>query len=236
MVSVRTVILHFILCFVLPALLNLAATAQTPVTDFQIWNETTLIKPITKTKDGKGKEVPRLSILFFGTLRLGQNRAYPVDRRVGAGFDLRLNDNFSITPTYLYRSGEPGRGRDEFEHRIRFDLNFHHKWKNFVIKNRDRIEYRARNSKSDTVRFRNKSTFLVPVRKNDVEIFAPFVSTEPYYDFSAKAWTSNEFSAGIAKKLNKSVSAEFFYLHRNNKGPVLKHINGFGANFKITLH
>ncbi len=210
-------------------------SAQAPANDFQIWNETTLVKPISKTTDKNGKEVDRLSVLFFGTLRLGQNRAVPVDKRVGAGFELRLNNNFTLTPTYLYRSGNPGRNIKEYEHRIRFDLTYQKKWKNFAIKNRDRVEYRARNSRSDTVRFRNKFTFLVPVRDEGKEIFTPFVATEPYYDFSAKQWTSNEFSAGIAKKLSNNVSAEFFYLHRNNRGNTLKHINGFGANFKITL-
>ncbi len=208
---------------------------QTPVRDFQIWNETTFVKPVLITKDKKGKDVARLSLIFFGTLRLGQNRLYPADRRGGAGFDLRLNENFSITPTYLYVSGEPIRGIDAFEHRIRFDLTYSKKWKNFAIKNRDRVEYRFRHSKPDIVRFRNKFTFQIPVKKDRAEWFVPFVASEPYYDFSAKAWNSHEFSAGIGKKLSDKVTAEFFYLHRNNKAPVLKHINGIGANLKIVI-
>ena len=119
-------------------------SSQAPHTDFQLWNETTFVKPILKTKDKKGEDVSRLSVLIFGTLRLGQNRTYPVDRRIGAGFDLRLNENFSISPTYVYRGGEPGRGQDEFEHRIRIDLTFSKKWKKFAIKNRDRVEFRVR--------------------------------------------------------------------------------------------
>ncbi len=211
------------------------ASSQAPHTDFQIWNETTFVKPILKTKDKKGKDVARLSLLFFGTIRLGQNRAYPVDRRVGAGFDLRLNENFSITPTYLYRGGEPGRGRDEFEHRIRFDLTFSKKFKHVAIKNRDRVEYRARNSRSDVVRFRNKFTFQVPIKKDGAEWFVPFVATEPYYDFSAKSWNAHEFSAGIGKKLSNNVSAEFFYVRRDNRTGAPRHINAVGANFKIVL-
>lgn len=209
--------------------------AQGPVKDFQIWNETTFVKPILKTKDKKGKNVARLSLIFFGTLRLGQNRAYPVDRRIGAGFELRLNENFTLAPTYLYRGGEPGRGRDEFEHRIRFDLTFSKKWKKFAIKNRDRVEYRARHSRSDVVRFRNKFTFQIPVKKDGAEWFVPFVAIEPYYDFSAKSWNALEFSAGIGKKLSDNVSAEFFYVRRDNRTGTLRHINGVGANFKIVI-
>lgn len=212
-----------------------AAKCQTPETDFQIWSETTFVKPVLKTKDRKGKDVARLSMLFFGTLRLGQNRAFPIDKRVGAGFELRLNDSFTLTPTYLYRSGNPGRNVKEFEHRIRFDITYQKKWKHVAIKNRDRVEYRVRNSRSDVVRFRNKFTFLVPVKRDAVELFTPFVTTEPYYDFSAKSWSSHEFTAGIARKLSKSVSAEFFYVRRDNRTGAPRHINAVGANFKIVL-
>ncbi len=211
------------------------ALSQPPVRDFQIWNETTFIKPLRKGTDKNGKEVTKIAFLFFGTIRLGQNRLYPVDRRFGVGLDLRLNENFSFTPTYVYRGGEPGRGKDEFEHRVRFDLTYSKKWRTVAIKNRDRVEFRIRHSRPDTVRFRNRFTFIVPVRRDGKEIFAPFVSTEPYFDFREKKWTSHEFNAGIARKLSEKVSAEFFYLHRNNRGDTLKHINGFGANFKINL-
>lgn len=214
---------------------NNISFSQAPETDFQIWNETTFVKPVLKTKDSKGKEVARLSLLFFGTLRLGQNRAFPVDKRVGTGFELRLSDSFTFTPTYLYRSGNPGRNVKEYEHRIRFDLTYQKKWKHVAIKNRDRVEYRARNSRADSVRFRNKFTFMVPVKRDGNEIFTPFISTEPYYDFSAKNWASHELWAGIARKLSKSVTAEFFYVRRDNRTGAPRHINGVGANIKIVL-
>jgi Protein of unknown function (DUF2490). len=219
----------------LTVLFTIETIAQAPDNDFQIWNETTLVKPVLYTKDSNDKEVPRLSLLFFGTLRLGQNRAYPVDKRVGTGFELRLNDSFTFTPTYLYRSANPGRNVKEYEHRIRFDITYQKKWKHVAIKNRDRVEYRARNSRDDSVRFRNKFTFMVPVKKGDKELFTPFISSEPYYDFSAKNWSSHELWAGISRKISKSVSAEFFYIRRDNRTGSPRHINGVGANFKIVL-
>ncbi|QYO66911.1 DUF2490 domain-containing protein [Leptolyngbya sp. 7M] len=188
-----------------------------------------------RDKDPKGEKKVRMSLLFFGALRLGQQRAYPVDKRLGAGFEIRLNDNFSFSPTYLYRAAEPVRNREEFEHRVRFDLTYHRKWKSFAIKDRGRIEYRIRNSRSDIVRFRNKFTFSIPIKSEGKELFSTFVSSEPYYDFSARKWTSHEFNAGITAKLNSSVSTEIFYLHRNNTGNTLKHINGIGANLKIVI-
>lgn len=208
--------------------------AQAP-SDFQVWNETTLVFPVVKTNDKGGKEVDKLSILTFGVLRLGQNRLYPVDARVGAGFDLRLNKYFNFSPTYVYRRGEALRNRKEFEHRLRFDLTVGNKWKNFSLRDRSRVEYRIRNSRQDSVRYRNKFTFAFPVRYKDKEIFSPFVADEWYYDFTAKEFSTNEISAGITRKLNKNTTADFFYVRRDFNNGQLRSLNGVGVNMKIRI-
>lgn len=220
------------LVFLVLTIFILPASAQG---DFQVWNETTLVFPVVKTKDEKGKDVDKLSVLTFGVLRLGQNRLYPVDARVGAGFDLRLNKYFNFSPTYLYRRGEGLRNRKEFEHRLRFDLTVGNKWKNFSIKDRSRFEYRVRNSRSDSTRYRNKFTFAFPVRHNGKEIFSPFVADEWYYDFTAKEFTTNEISAGITRKLSKSTSADFYYVRRDFNNGQLRYLNGVGVNLKIRI-
>lgn len=213
-----------------------AVTAQSEAaSDFQVWNETTLVFPVLKTKDEKGKDVDRLSLLTFGTLRLGQNRLYPVDGRVGAGFDLRLNKYFNLSPTYVYRRGEALRDRKEYEHRLRFDLTVGNKWKNFSLRDRSRVEYRIRNSRGDSVRYRNKLTFAFPVKYKDKEIFSPFVAEEWYYDFTAKEFTTNEISAGITRKLNSNTSADIFYVRRDFNNGQLRYVNGIGVNLKIRI-
>ena len=214
--------------------ISLAQTSQ-PKSDFQIWNETVVSIPLVKTKDKDGKESEKLSFLVFGVLRFGQNLTRSVDNRIGFGFDIKLNNLITLSPTYLYRGGEPFRSRKEYEHRVRFDLTLEKKWKSFSIKDRNRLEYRIRNSRSNAVRYRNKFTLRIPVYKDGKEIFAPFVADEPFYDFSARAWSANEFSAGISKKFDKNVSAEFFYLLKNNRGNSLKYINAFGVNLKFKI-
>ena len=203
--------------------------------DFQVWNETTLVFPVLKTKDENGKNVDRLSLLALGTLRLGQNRLYPVDARAGAGFDLRLNKYFNFSPTYVYRRGEARRNRKEYEHRVRFDLTVGNKWKNFSIKDRSRVEFRIRNSRGDSARYRNKFTFAFPVRHKGKEIFSPFVADEWYYDFTAKSFTTNEISAGISRKLSSSTSADIFYVRRDFNNQQLRYLNGIGVNLKIRI-
>jgi hypothetical protein len=220
-----------ILCF------SVGVSAQSTVleTDFQVWNETTLTIPVIKERDSNWKEVEKLSAILIGVLRFGQNRLAFVDERIGGGFDLRLNNNFSFSPTYLYIAGQPRRGRREFEHRVRFDLNYQKKWKHLSIKDRNRVEYRIRHGRDDSVRYRNKFTFTVPVKKEGKELFAPFIAEEPYYDLTAEEWSRNELSVGIGKKFSSTTSAELFYLWRHNRSGLPQDINAVGVNLKFKI-
>jgi hypothetical protein len=211
------------------------AQEELPDSDFQVWNETKVVVPLRKEVDSEGKSFNRVSFLLLGTLRLGQNRLYPVDKRIGAGLDIRLNKNFSISPTYYYRSGEELRGRRDSEHRLRMEVNYDKKWSRFGIKDRNRIEYRIRHSRSDSVRYRHKFTFAVPVKKDGKEMFGIFAADEQFYDLTAKRWSRNEFSAGISRKLSPNVSAEFFYLRQDNSSGTIRSINAVGMNLKIEI-
>jgi len=217
--------------------LNTCIYPQTapPKDDFQFWSETTVLFPFIKRKNSAGKEVEKISIFLNGNLRFGRNISRPVEERIGFGFEFYANKFLTFTPTYLYRAGQPYKGRKEYEHRLRFDVSLARKWSNFSLKDRNRVEYRIRNSRSDSVRYRNKIQLSIPFRKEKKEIFTPFVATEPFYDFSEKKWTRNEFSAGISKKFNDNFTADFFYLLQNNRGNVLRTINVLGVNFKIKI-
>lgn len=209
--------------------------SSVPETDFQVWNETTFSLPAIRSTDDKGKSFDRFTLLLITSLRLGQNRLAPVDERIGGGFDFVINKNFSFSPTYLYIAGQPGRGRKEFEHRVRFDLTFGHKFKNFSIKDRNRVEYRIRHNRQDSVRYRNKFTFSVPVNRDGKELFSPFISTEPYYDLTAEQWSRNDLSPGISKKFTDRLSADFFYIWRHNRTGLPRDVHAVGVNLKIKL-
>lgn len=217
--------------------LNVFVFSQTapPKDDLQFWSDTTVLFPIVKRKNSDNKDVEKLAFFVNGAIRFGGNISRPTDERIGFGFEYYANKYLTFTPGYLYRAGQPFKGRKEYEHRVRFDLTVGNKWKRFALKDRSRVEYRIRHSRSDSVRYRNKIQFSVPVKRNNKEIFTPFAATEPFYDFQAKQWTRNEFSAGITKKFNDNYSADFFYLLQNNRGNVLRTINAFGVNFKIKI-
>ena len=113
---------------------------------------------------------------------------------------MKFNNHLTFSPSYLYRAGQPFAGRKEYEHRVRFDVTAENKWDKFSLKNRNRIEYRIRNSRSDSVRYRNKIDLQNSHSQKTIKnFFHRFVADEPFYDFQAKYWTRNEFSAGISK-------------------------------------
>lgn len=230
-----------IFSFIFLALLSLEisvfsqSASAPPTDDVQLWNETTVIFPLYKTVNAKGKQSERISLFFNGVLRLGRNVSHFTDERIGFGFDFKVNKYLSFTPAYLYVAAQPYRGRREFENRLRFSVTLEKKFKKFSVRDRNLYEYRFRNSRPDSSRYRNKFQFSLPVLKDGKEYFTPFAADEVYYDFRAKSWTRNDFSVGIGKKFNKNLSADFFYLLRNNKGNVLKYVNAFGVNLKIKI-
>lgn len=204
--------------------------------DFQIWNETTVYFKSIKKKDENGKDLKFISPFVLGTLRYGQNVEGLATKRIGVGFDIQLNKYFKLTPSYYYIYDQPSRNTKAIEHRPRIDLTAEKKWNKFSLSNRNRFEFRIRNNRSDSVRYRNKTTLKIPINNKDgKEIITPFVADEPYYDFQRKEWSRNEFSVGLGKKINNKFSAEFFYLLQNNKGSAIKTVNAIGVNFKINL-
>ncbi|MDQ3634659.1 MAG: DUF2490 domain-containing protein [Acidobacteriota bacterium] len=199
--------------------------------DIQVWNETKVYFKSIKKDDKK-----LISPYFMGTLRIGQDVRHFVSERIGVGFDVQLNKYFKLTPSYYYIAEQPTKNKKSIEHRIRLDFEGEKQWSKFSLSNRNRVEHRLRFGRDNSTRYRNKTKFKYPINNSDgEEIITPFVANEPYYDFSAKRWTRNEFSAGIGKKFTSKSSGEFYYLLQNNIGNTLKRVNVFGVNLKFTI-
>src|SRR5690606_12602211 len=112
------------------------------------------------------KTSTKLSVFFSGTFRFGQNRLAFVDERAGVGFNWHIRKGLTYSSSYLYKATQPTRNRKAFEHVIRFDLSAEKKWKSFSLKDRNRVEYRFRNGKGNSARYRNKITAKFPVRRD----------------------------------------------------------------------
>jgi hypothetical protein len=226
---------QILVCLIIFGAISAVAQTTPPESDFQFWNETQIIVPLIKSKDKKGKDFERVSLFLSGTLRFGRNYTRFVDERIGFGFDFKITKLLTLTPSYLYRAAQPYQNRKEFESRFRFAASVENKWTRVSVRDRNLIEYRMRNSRADSVRYRNKLQFNFPIHRAKKEIFAPFVADEIYYDFHEKAWTRNELTLGVNRKFTPDFSADFFYLNQRNRGNVLKTVNALGVNFKIKI-
>lgn len=213
---------------------SVSAFSQTvPInSDIQIWNDTSVLFPLIQSKDKKGRKFERLSFSINGLLRFGRNVSRPVDERLGVGFNYRINKYVSLVPDIVYRGAQPFKGRRDYETRFRFAVVLENKWKNFSIADRNQIEYRLRNSRQDSIRYRNRLRFNYPLIKAKKEFFSPFVSDEPFYDFQAKAWTRNEFFVGIGKKFTNNFAADIYYLFVKDRN-FPKTTNGIGISLKF---
>lgn len=228
--------MKIIISIVVIFLCSASAFSQTvPInSDIQIWNDTSVSFALTKSKDKKGKEFERFSFSINSILRFGSNVSRPVDERIGVGFNYRINKYLSLAPDILYRAAQPLKGRRDYETRFRFAVVLENKWKNFAITDRNQIEYRLRNSRPDSVRYKNRLRFNYPLIKAKKEIFTPFVSDEPYYDFQVRAWTRNEFFVGGGKKFNNNFSSDIYYLFVKDRS-FPKTINGIGVSLKFKV-
>lgn len=227
--------------FLLSAILAILSTSAfsqdpPPEDDVQFWNETSVSFPLLKTTDEAGKKETKLEGFISGNLRVGQNIRHFTDERIGFGIKYKINKYFSATSSYLYAAEQAYKGaRNGYEHRLRFDFEAEKKWKRFSLKDRNRIEYRIRNSRSDSTRYRNKIQLKLPVKNDGREIVTPFIANEVYYDFSKSEWSRNELSGGISKKVHNNLTMELFYMLQNNTGRVLKRRDVIGLNLKFKI-
>lgn len=228
--------MKIIILIVAVCLCAISVFSQTspPESDIQIRNETSVSVPLIILKDKNGKEFEKLSFSINSTFRFGDNTSRLIDKRIGVGINYRINNYISIAPDILYRAQNPTRSRKNYESRFRFAVIFAKKWKKISIEDRNQIEYRLRNSRQDTLRYRNRFRFNYSIVKDKKEIFAPFVSNEPHYEFQAGRFVQNQFFAGISKKFNKHFSSEIFYLFvKDVSSP--KTVNGIGINLKFKV-
>lgn len=206
-----------------------------PANDTQWWNEISISKPLVKAKDKHDKSFDRLSLNFTEIFRFGNNVKLVSDHRIGFGFDFKINPNITLTSNYLYIYSKPKLNTRDYENRFGFAVTFEKKFGKITLKDRNLLEYRAKNSKPNSFRYRNRFTFSYQVTKDKKEIFSPFISVDPHYDFAVKKWNRNELFAGITRKINKNLSLDIFYLRQDNISGLPKTINGFGLGLKIKL-
>lgn len=202
--------------------------------DIVAWSDATLIVPLTKRDEG-GKRVDQWILNVTGTLRFGRNIKRPVDERGQATINYRFNKYFTAGTGYMYRRYRLTEAQRLYEHRMMFFLLAEKKWPSVVLKNRALTTYLIKNSRSDTVVYRNRIQIGFPIVKNKKEVVTPYIADEPFYDFSLKRWFRNDLHIGVSKQFTPKFGADFFYLRQGINTGALRQTNGFGMSFRYRL-
>lgn len=218
--------------FILLTLLVFSTAIAAQTSDTQFWNDLQLIIPLKTSKDSKNKKINDVVLNLDGILRLGRNVSYPVDSRFAATLDFRVNNFLKVSTGYVYQRLEQIPQRKIFQTRLSVAANLEKKYDLFSFRHRSQFEYRFLNSRPNTEVYRPRFQVAYSLKHNEKEIFAPFVSAEPFYDFKQHKWFRKEFYAGISKKLAPRVSLDVYYIRVNTK-PV--NVNALGTILKIKL-
>ena len=216
------------------AILSLAVTpvlAQTapPREDNQFWNETQLIKPVSKKTD----------VILIGVLRVGRDFARPVDERAGLAFAWKASKYLTVAPTYIYVDQQPYTGRRIQEHRLVLNLTAKFKAGEFLFTDRNLIERRVRHDSRDFTVYRNRLQIDHPAQLGAFK-FKPFIADEVWYSTQTGAqgdlgWFRNRLSAGIIKQFGERFNAEVFYLRQMDGVSRPGNVHALGTLFRVYL-
>lgn len=205
------------------------AQSQTPPPreDNQFWNETQLIKPLSKTKD----------LLVIGVLRVGRDFGRPVDERIGAGLAFKPSKYLTIIPTYVYVDQQPFAGRRIKEHRLIFNATAKFKVGELTFTDRNLIERRVRHTTNDFTVYRNRLQLDYPARIGAFK-FKPFLADEIWYSTQPgqqgrQGWFRNRISGGIIKQFGERFNAEFFYLRQTDGLSFPGDVHALGTLFRV---
>lgn len=198
-------------------------------TDFQLWNETQIIVPLTKAKDW--------NFVFSIVGRFGNDVRTTTDARIGGMITKKINKHVTLGGGYLYRYSNPTFVRKRYESRYIGSATFTFPLcGKFTFMARPQVQYEDRYSRPNAVviepRFTIKREVTLAKKK-----FEPFVSFEPFYDFMQKIFVSYREQVGISHKFNKNITADIYYIRQDVPGDGTRpgKFNGIGTNLKVTV-
>lgn len=191
---------------ILLAIANFRAIAQRrddPQRDSQLWPD--VITTIELNE--------KLSLVLFGTARLGRDDSALINKQLGIGLNRTLSKNLSTAFQYRFIKNEPTPNRLSTEHRLHADLTPRTPLKfGFQLSDRNRFEWRNING-NVSWRYRNRLQFERPFNIGERRI-TPYISGETMYDTRPANWTRNQLYVGARVPVVKHVTWDGFYMRQ----------------------
>lgn len=191
---------------------------------FQFW--TTASASIDVNKDWKAK--------FEEELRLGDDGGNLYYQHSDLGFTYTsLAKWIDLGLNYRQIFEKDGRGEWRQENQPHFNVTLKTQLFEFNLSNRSRLEYRDRENREDTWRYRNKVTVKFPLEMTPLKL-QPYVADEIFINFDKEDFNRNRFYCGFSLKCSKHIQGEAYYLWQSSEsGGEWKDVDALGVNIKV---
>jgi hypothetical protein len=174
-----------------------------------------------------------VDLLASGQLRVGRNLSDFIEERGGMGLVFKVNRYLSLAPSYLHIATQPTSSRKAFENRLNFAANVQFPIGRFIVTDRNLFERRLRTPVNST-RYRNRIQIATPLPFKRANLTL-YLSEEVFYDWSVNDWVRNRVSVGVARKMNKNLTLDFYYLRQNDGRSLPGDLHIIGTVFRVRL-
>ena len=151
-----------------------------------------------------------------------------------AGVDGRLAKWFRLGINYRYIKEDSGSGWRK-EQRPYFTGTFLWNWGEVRWSNRNRLEYRDREGRDNTWRYRNRTQANLPQQWTRFRI-QPYLSAEFLYQFVNFNWNQYRLRAGLESRLTELLQMNLYYMLRGREsGDDWDNTNILGLNLRLAF-
>lgn len=166
--------------------------------------------------------------------RLGRHNGNPNLHNVDMGVVYRgLADWLDIGMSFKKEYEKDSTGKFRHENRPHLNVTLKGKLFNLDTRNRARIEYRDREHKKTVYRFRNKTTFNLPVKLTTLQL-QPYVAEEFFINLGENNINQNRLFAGFSWPVTKKIKSSLYYVWKTSRGTGgWVNTNVIGLDFKI---
>lgn len=191
--------------------------------DFQYWN----------TESIEVKFAKSWKIKLDEEFRFGGNAGDLYYTHADVGVAYSVNDYLELGANYRQIFQKKDKDWDP-TYQPHFNGTLKLNWQGFILKDRNRFEYRIRETDSASWRYRNRLSLDLPYKWTPLKI-QPYFSDEIFYDFEASEMNKNRVYVGVKMVFLKNLNGELYYMRESTKTKKWKEVNVLGTTLKVSF-
>lgn len=206
----------------------IAMSQTAPVTDTQFWPDVQISKDLDKEKNWNA------TLLLQS--RFGNGLSTTTDARVGLIINRKLNKNFSVGGTYMYRYTNATFNSKGYAHRFMGHVQAARSLGNgFEVVARTMVGRDLRMSRPDETVWRNQVRLKKKITTGNGFV-EPYISYEHFYSLTNTRHLRHREMIGIVRPLSKRLSLDVYYLRQDDASTSRpRNLNTIGTSFRIKL-